>query len=372
MPSCPGATLFKDLKDALLMAFIQLNQGIFTKLFQKPALNFGPISPILRALFFIDPPFFYCDMNFLRSLPRLDWHILQRALKWLSESLAIGLLRGLAYLPYGWIARFGAALGVLLYQLPSQRKQIIQKNLALCFPEWSSEHRERVAARHFQHAIRSFVERSVQWFAPASKLEKLVQIESQVDLADPNLPPTIFLGYHFVGLEAGALFLNYSLHRPCGAAFQPLTNARIDVIAKKSRSRFGATMLPRTDSARALLRMLHKRMPVMLSSDMDHGVGNSIFVPFFGVPACTLTSISRLAKAAQAQVAPFVCEVLPNYRGYKLRIFAPWDHYPSDNLIADTRRMNAVLEEQIARIPEQYYWLHRRFKTRPAGEAGLY
>ncbi len=311
-------------------------------------------------------------MNFLRSLPSRTWRALQRALKWLAVSLAIGLLQVLAHLPYGLTARFGAALGALLYLLPSKRKNIIQKNLELCFPHWSIERRKVVAARHFQHAIRSFVERSVQWLAPAEKLEKLIQVESEVDLTDPHLPPTIFLGFHFVGLEAGALFLNYLLQRPCGSVFQPMSNERIDNLAIKARSRFGATMLPRTDSARALLRMLHKRIPVMLGSDMDHGLGNSAFVPFFNVPACTLISLPRLAKAAHAQVAPFICEVLPRYQGYKLRIFAPWSDYPSDDPIADTRRMNAFIEEHIAPIPEQYYWIHRRFKTRPPGEAGLY
>jgi KDO2-lipid IV(A) lauroyltransferase len=229
-----------------------------------------------------------------------------------------------------------------------------------------------VAAAHFRHAIRSYVERSVQWFGSARKLESLVEVNSAIDLNDPDMPPTIFLGFHFVGIEAGSIFLNYSLRRPCGSLYQPLSNREVDRVAKQARGRFDAEMVSKSDSARAVLRMLRQRKPVMLGSDMDYGPLNSVFVPFFGVPTCTLTSVSRMAKAAGARVVPFIGEVLPGYKGYRLNVFEPWQHYPTGDDTADARRMNAFLEEQIPRMPEQYYWVHRRFKTRPPGEPGFY
>ncbi|SDV50311.1 lipid A biosynthesis lauroyl acyltransferase [Chitinasiproducens palmae] len=293
-------------------------------------------------------------------------------LKRFGIATAIALLRFLAVLPYGVTARFGDALGALLYRVPSRRRRVVETNLALCFPQWSEAERARVAGLHFRHAIRSYVERSVQWFGSARKLEKLIQLESAIDLRDPDLPPTIFLGFHFVGIEAGSIFLNYSLHRRCGSLYTPMSNKKVDDIARAARGRFDAEMVPRGDSARAVLRMLRERKPVMLGADMDYGPRNSTFVPFFGIDACTLTAVSRLAKAGRAQVVPFIGEVLPNYRGYKLKVFEPWRDYPTDDEIADARRMNAFLETQIPAMPEQYYWVHKRFKTRPPGEPSLY
>jgi KDO2-lipid IV(A) lauroyltransferase len=289
-----------------------------------------------------------------------------------GAKLAIGLLRLFALLPYGLVARFGDGLGWLLYQIPSRRKRIVHTNLTLCFPEWSDERRKDVAQKHFRHAIRSYIERSVQWFGSAKKLEKLIQLDSAIDLTDPNLPPTLFLGFHFVGIEAGSIFLNYSLHRRCGSLYQPFSNPQIEELAKTQRARFGADMASRADSARIVLRWLRDRKPVMLGADMDYGARNSTFVPFFGVPTCTLTAVGRLAKVGHAQVVPFIGEVLPNYKGYRLKVFKPWDNYPTGDDDADARRMNAFLEEQIPLLPEQYYWVHKRFKTRPPGVPSVY
>ncbi|PSB91636.1 lipid A biosynthesis lauroyl acyltransferase [Candidatus Pandoraea novymonadis] len=281
-------------------------------------------------------------------------------------------LRGLNLLPYSWIARFGVGLGYLLYIIPSQRRRVVHANLRLCFPDWDEATRERVACAAFVHAIRSYVERSVQWFASANKLTRLIEVDSVVDLSDPNLPPTIFLGFHFVAIEAGSLFLNYSLKRPCVSLYTPMSNVACDITAKRQRARFDAEMIPRADSARDVLRALKKRKPVMLAADMDYGVRNSTFVSFFGVQTCTLTAISRLAKAGRAQVVPFITEVLSGYRGYRIKIFPAWTNYPTGDATADARFMMIFLEQQILKMPEQYYWMHRRFKTRPAGEPGVY
>lgn len=204
------------------------------------------------------------------------------------------------------------------------------------------------------------------------KLEKLIQLDSAIDLTDPNLPPTLFLGFHFVGIEAGSIFLNYSLKRRCGSLYQPMSNPELEKVAKAARARFGADMASRADSARIVLRWLRERKPVMLGADMDYGARNSTFVPFFGVPTCTLTAVGRLSKVGHAQVVPFIGEVLPNYKGYRLKVFKPWDNYPTGDDEADARRMNAFLEEQIPLMPEQYYWVHKRFKTRPPGVPSVY
>ncbi|MEX3628888.1 MAG: lipid A biosynthesis lauroyl acyltransferase [Burkholderia sp.] len=290
----------------------------------------------------------------------------------LGTQFALLLLKLFALLPYGVTARFGDGLGWLLYRIPSQRKRIVHTNLKLCFPEWSEARREEIAGRHFRHAIRSYVERSVQWFGSEKKLARLIEVDSAIDLTDPDLPPTLFLGLHFVGIEAGSIWLNRSLQRTCGSLYQPFSNPLLEAEAKRARGRFDAEMASRADSARIVLRWLRDRKPVMLGADMDYGVRNSTFVPFFGIPTCTLTAVGRLAKTGRAQMVPFIGEVLPNYKGYRLRVFKPWDHYPTGDDDLDARRMNAFLEEQIPLLPEQYYWVHKRFKTRPPGEPGFY
>jgi Kdo2-lipid IVA lauroyltransferase/acyltransferase len=286
--------------------------------------------------------------------------------------LAIGILKLLALVPYGVTARFGDGLGWLLYQIPSSRKRIVHINLKLCFPEWSQERRNEVAQKHFRQAIRSYVERSVQWFGSEKKLAKLIEVESAVDLHDPDMPPTLLLGFHFVAIEAASVWINRSLQRRCGSLYQPMSNPTLEDVAKKQRGRFNAEMASRADSARIVLRWLRDRKPVMLGADMDYGMRNSTFVPFFGIETCTLTAVSRFAKTGHAQVLPFIGEVLPNYKGYRLKVFKPWDNYPTGDDTADARRMNAFLEEQILQMPEQYYWVHKRFKTRPPGQPGFY
>jgi KDO2-lipid IV(A) lauroyltransferase len=284
--------------------------------------------------------------------------------------LTIVLLRLFATLPYGLVARGGAWLGALLYALPSSRKRIVHVNLRLCFPERSDAEYVTLARANFQHVIRSYVERGIQWFGSERALRKLVQIESHIDLADPHAPPTIFMGFHFVGIEAGCML--YSMSHPITALYTHMSDRRMDAVARQQRGRFGTDMILRSASARTIVKRLRAGVPVMLAADMDYGMENSVFVPFFGVPACTLTSVSRLARLSGARVVPFVTEVLPNYEGYKLVIFAPLSDFPSSCETTDARRMNAFLEAQVLRFPEQYYWVHRRFKSRPLGLAGVY
>jgi KDO2-lipid IV(A) lauroyltransferase len=217
---------------------------------------------------------------------------------------------------------------------------------------------------------RSYLERAIQWYGSAKSLTSLVEIESKIDLYDKDAPPTIFMGFHFVAIEVGCIL--FSTRLPAASLYTRMSNTRLCDLAKRQRGRFGAEMIERSTSARKIVALLRSGKPVMLAADMDHGIDNSVFVPFFGVPACTLTSVSRLARLGRARVVPFVTEVLPNYRGYKLTVFEPLDDFPSDSDAVDARRMNAFLETQILKFPEQYYWVHRRFKHRPPGEAGVY
>lgn len=282
----------------------------------------------------------------------------------------VGLLRVLSVLPYAWVARAGSALGALLYRIPSRRKRVVLINLALCFPERSEADRNVLGGAHFRHVLRSYLERGVQWFGSPRAIKRLVQLESHVNLDDPDAPPTIFMGFHFVAIEVGCML--YSTRFPITALYTPMSDKRLCALAARQRGRFGANMMLRSNSARAVVARLRTGQSVMLAADMDFGVDNSVFVPFFGIPACTLTSVSRLARLGHARVVPFVTEVLPDYKGYKMTIFEPLKDFPSGDDATDATRMNAFLEQQIVRLPDQYYWVHRRFKNRPAGIASVY
>lgn len=299
-----------------------------------------------------------------------DSHKQEKILGRLGFATLVALLRVFSVLPYGLVARFGSVLGTMLYALPSSRKHIVLVNLRLCFPGKSDAEYEVLARNHFRHVIRSYVERGVQWFGSEKSIRNLVQIESRIDLEEKHAVPTIFLGFHFVSVEVGCIL--YSTQLPAASLYTRMSNARMCDLAKRQRGRFGAEMVERSTSARKIVGLLRSGIPVMLAADMDHGIQNSVFVPFFGVPACTLTSVSRLARLAGARVVPFVTEVLPDYRGYKLTIFEPFSRFPSESDTLDARRMNEFLETQIRKCPEQYYWVHRRFKNRPPGVPGVY
>lgn len=291
-------------------------------------------------------------------------------MKQLVYWLMVGLLRTLSVLPYAWVARAGGALGALLYRIPSRRKRIVLINLNLCFPEKSEADRNVLGREHFRHVLRSYLERGVQWFGSTRAIERLVELESHIDLDDPAAPPTIFMGFHFVAIEVGCML--YSTRFPVTALYTPMSDKRLCALAARQRGRFGASMMLRSNSARTVVTQLRTGQSVMLAADMDFGVDNSVFAPFFGIPACTLTSVSRLARLGRARVVPFVTEVLPDYRGYKMTIFEPLKDFPSGNDATDATRMNAFLEQEIVRLPDQYYWVHRRFKNRPVGMPSVY
>lgn len=284
--------------------------------------------------------------------------------------LTAGLLRTLALMPYGLVARLGESLGSLLYKLPSKRKRILQTNLNLCFPEKSAEQKQALAHSTFRHVIRSYLERGTQWYGSAPQIMRLVQLESAIELQDSYEQPTIFLGFHFAAIEATCMY--YSIMHPVASIYTPMSDSITDTISRTQRARFGTEMISRHGSAREILKVLKSGKPIMLAADMDFGLRDSVFVPFFGVQACTLTAVSRLAQLSGARVVPFVAEVLPGYKGYKLNIFKPLDNFPSGDASADALHMNQFLEERIRQTPDQYYWVHRRFKRRPEGEPSVY
>ncbi len=275
------------------------------------------------------------------------------------------------FLPNRVLAVIGNSVGVLAFWLIAERRHVTRINLEKCFPDKTVEERERLARAHFRAFCRSFVDRALLWWAPRARIEQLVRIEGLEHLRAHPGAPVLLLVPHFAGLEAGFARLACEVDMVAFSTRQK--DARFDELLQRGRSRFGdQRLLLRQDGIRATLSAMRAGRPLYYLPDQDYGPRDTIFVPFFGVPAATIPGLSRLARLTAARVLPCVTQMLPGGAGYVLRIDAPWDNFPTDDLVADTRRMNEYIERRVLEMPEQYLWMHKRFKTRPAGEARFY
>ena len=287
--------------------------------------------------------------------------------------LLIGLLWLLHFLPLSALVTLGRGLGALLWRLAQSRRRIALRNLELCFPELDAPAREALAREHFALMGRSFLERGLLWFASPERLQTLVHIEGDLGLADRSERPVMWLLPHFVGLEwvAPALLLNQGT--PPVDVYQAQSNEVFDRQMLAGRSRFGkSAFVDRHDGIRPVLRFIKQGYGFVNAPDMDFGEKDSAFVPFFGVPACTLLAPARMAASQNMIVQPIVITMLPGGQGFRVEACAPIANYPSGDALADAHTLHAWLEQRIRANPAQYLWVHKRFKTRPKGEASLY
>lgn len=292
----------------------------------------------------------------------------------LLNYFALGFLFLISKLPLCISNAFGESLGWLAFQLPIERKKVVLINLQLCFPHLSESERYAIAKRHFLLLGKSITERGKLWLGSEKDVSSFVQVESDIDVTDGK--PRVYIGMHMVGIEAGLIGLSiylkdHHVHSPV-TLYITMKNRFFNERIKNWRERFGAKMLLRLQSTRELLREVRQGTFVLMSPDMDLGIQDSVFVPFFGVPTCTVTSISRMAKLGHAQVCPVVTTLNPDGKTYTCRIGKAFENFPTDDIVCDTTRMNQFFEEQIKQDPAQYYWVHKRFKNRPDGIAKVY
>jgi KDO2-lipid IV(A) lauroyltransferase len=286
--------------------------------------------------------------------------------------LLVGLLWLLHFLPLGALAAFGNGLGRVLYWLIPERRHVTRINLAKCFPQMDARSRERLARAHFRAVSRSLVEHAVLWWAPEARIRHLIRVEGLEHLIAPRAEPVILFVPHFVGLDASGTRL--ALERDAVAIYSAQKNAVFDRLFAHGRGRFGnQRQVSRQEGVRAAIRsMVREKRPFFYLPDQDYGPRDALFVPFFGVPAATVPGLSRIARLADAKVVPCITRMLPGGAGYVVRLEPPWENFPSGDLYADTKRMNEYIERQVLAMPEQYLWMHKRFKSRPPGEAGFY
>jgi KDO2-lipid IV(A) lauroyltransferase len=285
--------------------------------------------------------------------------------------LAFGLLWLLHFLPLGALTAVGDFAGTVGYYLARSRRRIGRVNLALCFPDLAPREREALLKRHFRAFGRSLFERGVMFWGSKARIKDMVQVEGIEHYLPLKGQPLIIFAPHFVGVDMAAARLATE-HRACGM-YARQSNGIADEILARGRNRFGnAVLFPRHEGLLPVLQAMKEGLPFLYSPDMDFGAPHSIFVPFFGVPAATTTGLSVIARVTRARVLPLIVAQRPGRAGYVARILPPIEDFPSADAEADTRRMNAFIEARILEMPEQYHWLHKRFKTRPAGESDPY
>jgi Kdo2-lipid IVA lauroyltransferase/acyltransferase len=279
----------------------------------------------------------------------------------------LGFMWLLHWLPLPILGRFGEFVGSVLFAVVRSRRHITLTNLRLCFPHKSEIERKQIAKRHFQAYARSVLERGILWWASEQRLRQLIQVDPAVPLSTIAEGPVILLCPHFVSLDVAgvAVMLESSL---CSIYTQQ-RNQVFDEALRKGRSRFRPiTIVTRQEGVKPIIRALRNGLPFFMLPDMDFGAKDAEFVPFFGVPAATLTATARIAAATNAKVIPVIATILPSYQGWKVSFHEPWQNYPGDDMIAATRFMNEYIEQEILKAPAEYFWAHKRFKTRPEGE----
>jgi len=283
--------------------------------------------------------------------------------------LAVQLLRVIALLPWPAVRWIGGRAGGLAWRLAAERRAVVLTNLRLCFPDWSESRRDEVARAHFRSFVASFFERFIIWYGSPARIRALVELRGLEHYEPYRGKPAIFLAPHFVGLDAGGVRLKMDLG---GASFYANQKSRVLTrVMTRGRERLGgARMLLRNEGIRPAVRLIRQGVPFYFLPDMDLGPRDAIFVPFFGVPAATVLSVARLAQMTGAVVIPFVTRM--SETGYVAQAYPPWTDFPGEDLVEATRRMNAFIEQRVLEMPEQYLWTHKRFKTRPPGEPGVY
>lgn len=284
--------------------------------------------------------------------------------------LGILFMRAIAPLRLAWVRALGHGLGVALYVLVWKRREVVDVNLRLCFPHWTEARRRQVGREVFVFVAQSWLDRAWLWHADPEVVRRRLVLTGALHELE-GTEPTIIFAPHFVGLDAGVTAILQQQSRPMTGIYTRQTNAIVDAWVLKGRHRFGAAKpVTRAEGVRGLVAALRAGELLYLLPDMNFGPEESIFVPFYGVQAATVPSLSRFARLGRAKVVPVVTRMTPT--GYEVRVLDAWAGFPTQDVEADTALMNERLQGYIDAMPAQYYWVHKRFKTRPPGEPGVY
>ena len=279
-------------------------------------------------------------------------------------------MRLLAMLPLRVVRLLGYLLGWALYVLVGARRRVVMVNLMLCFPELPAPEVKGLTQKTFVYFAQAWLDRSWIWHAPESVVRQRVTLSGAVDELSGKAPTVIFLP-HFVGLDAAWAGVALRVPRPSTTIYTDQSNKLVDRWILRGRRRFGNLRLfGRADGVKSIVSAIRDGQPLYLLPDMDFGPHESVFVPFYGVATATVPSLSRFARLGDAKVVPIVANLTAT--GYEVRVLPAWQNFPTSDATLDTAFMNRQLEGYINSQPAQYYWVHKRFKTRPEGDAEAY
>jgi Kdo2-lipid IVA lauroyltransferase/acyltransferase len=272
--------------------------------------------------------------------------------------------------PLPLVRAAGVGLGTLLWIVVPSRRRVVRINLTLCFPHLGHWQRRRLTLQVFVRFAQAWLDRGWLWHGSEAQLRKRIHLTGDLQALTKEGSVVIFAP-HFVGLDAAWTGLNQQLPRQFSTIYTDQANRDADAWILQGRQRFkSGRLFGRIDGVKAIVSGLKAGEALYLLPDMNFGPEDSVFVPFFGVPAATVPSLSRFARLARARVVPVVTRLTPG--GYEVQVLPAWSEFPTLDAVADTTRMNAELERYIEAMPDQYYWVHKRFKDRPAGEAPPY
>lgn len=285
--------------------------------------------------------------------------------------LAVALLWVLGRLPR-WLGRaLVAPLGPLLRLGLASRRRIAERNLAVCLPELSDAERERILRDSFASLARMLVETAWCWAGDAQDLQSIADIDGLEHIEDAisRGQGILVVTAHMTCLEMGARILG---ERWSGRGlYRPLNNPVVEWYQNRGRSRYASGMISKRDM-RGAIRFLRAGGFLWYAPDQDFGARNSVFAPFFGIETATLLATQRLPGMTGCLVVTMFPRYVPETKRYRVSVSAPLEKFPSDDPVADLARLNTELEAQVRAAPEQYWWIHRRFKTRPEGEPDFY
>ncbi len=277
----------------------------------------------------------------------------------------------ISWLPQRVLWVQGNALGWFFSLFNSPARRIASRNIELCFPELGPDERRRLLGRHFRAAGIALLNLGVAWFAPAWRLRRVVTLrdEHHLDAVLARGRNAILLAPHFMGLDIGGI--RVSMDRRIVSMYRKSRSPLLEYLFRR-RERFGAFMVMHLASLRPLIRSIRDGMQFYYLPDQDMGERLSVFVPFFGIPAATVTALSRIAESTNAAVVPCTTHVLPYGRGCEVRFHPALKDFPGKDPVEDAKRMNEEIERLVREKPEQYMWSYRRFKTRPNNEPSFY
>ena len=286
--------------------------------------------------------------------------------------LGVGLVWIVGQLPYAWLQWLGGGLGALLAHVPSRRRHIAQTNIELCFPDLGATGQAALVDANLRDLGRMLVEFALGWMASDRHLARIphrVEGLQHLQTARAQGRGVLLVGGHFSHLELCARLISASVG--IAGMYRRMDSTVFEWVVLRARLHYADAMFDK-DDIRGTVRYLRAGGTLWYAPDQDMRSKDNVFAPFFGVPAATITATHHLARLSGALVIPFFHRRLPSGQGYVLQLGAPLEQFPGSDVLADTARINSCIEDMVRAAPEQYLWVHKRFKSRPPGATPVY